>query len=111
MKISHSAWIFFAALAISPITSAPVFADTLLLQRTQKEQNAAVPRRGSTMSSVEAQFGAPSKKLAAVGKPPISRWEYPAFIVYFEHSHVIDTVMRKASESEMGAKPVAQPKR
>jgi len=28
-----------------------------------------------------------------VGKPPISRWEYPGFVVYFEHEHVIHSVV------------------
>jgi hypothetical protein len=28
-----------------------------------------------------------------VGKPPISRWEYPGFIVYFESDHVIHSVV------------------
>jgi hypothetical protein len=98
------------AVFISPAAISTAQADTLLVQRVSKEAP-ATPRRGSTMSSVEAQFGQPSKKHAAVGRPPITRWDYPAFSVYFEHSHVIDAVATKASDSEMGAKPVAQPKR
>jgi hypothetical protein len=31
--------------------------------------------------------------IPAVGRPPISRWEYPGFIVYFEHEHVIHAVV------------------
>ncbi len=50
------------------------------------------PARGMTMTRVESSFGAPSNRLAPVGQPPITRWEYPGFIVYFEHSHVIHTV-------------------
>jgi hypothetical protein len=50
------------------------------------------PARGMTMNRVEATFGTPSNRLAPVGQPPITRWEYPGFIVYFEHSHVIHTV-------------------
>lgn len=53
-----------------------------------------VPARGITMSKVESAFGAPTQRAAAVGKPPITRWEYPNFVVYFEHEHVIHTVLR-----------------
>ena len=46
-----------------------------------------------TMDQVASKFGAPATKVPAVGKPPISRWEYPGFIVYFEHEHVIHSVV------------------
>jgi hypothetical protein len=50
------------------------------------------PTRGMTMTRVESKFGAPSNRVAPVGQPPITRWEYPGFIVYFENQHVIHTV-------------------
>jgi hypothetical protein len=52
------------------------------------------PTRGATMSKVEAQFGAPTQRLEAIGKPPITRWEYPGFVVYFEHERVVHAVVR-----------------
>lgn len=52
------------------------------------------PTRGMTMSRVESTYGAPTNRLAAVGQPPITRWEYPGFVVYFEHQHVIHAVRR-----------------
>jgi hypothetical protein len=45
-----------------------------------------------TMQKVEAAFGAPASRVPAVGNPPISRWEYPGFVVFFENDHVIHTV-------------------
>ena len=50
------------------------------------------PGRGLTMDQVEQRFGAPSKKLDAVGQPPITRWVYPGFVVFFEYNLVIHTV-------------------
>ena len=50
------------------------------------------PARGITMGAVEAKFGAPANRHAAVGKPPITRWDYAGFVVYFEHERVIDAV-------------------
>jgi hypothetical protein len=50
------------------------------------------PTRGMTMSQVESRFGPPASKVPAVGKPPISRWDYAGFKVYFEYNHVIHSV-------------------
>jgi hypothetical protein len=58
-----------------------------------KESDVATPSRGMTMDQVATKFGAPATKIPAVGKPPISRWEYPGFIVYFEANHVIHSVV------------------
>jgi hypothetical protein len=58
-----------------------------------KESDVATPARGMTMDQVATKFGAPATKIPAVGKPPISRWEYPGFIVYFEANHVIHSVV------------------
>jgi hypothetical protein len=57
-----------------------------------KESDVATPTRGMTMDQVATKFGAPVSKVPAVGKPPISRWEYPGFVVYFEADHVIHSV-------------------
>ena len=72
-------------------------ADTLLIDGLATEtQNASErPTRGMTMSRVESQFGPPSERRGAVGEPPISRWEYPGFTVFFEHEHVIHAVVRR----------------
>ncbi len=48
-----------------------------------------MPVRGMTMGEVEHHFGPPEKRYPAVGNPPISRWKYDGFIVYFEGRHVI----------------------
>ena len=50
------------------------------------------PARGQTMTAVEARFGAPQTRHDAVGAPPITRWDYAAFSVYFEKDRVIDAV-------------------
>jgi hypothetical protein len=44
------------------------------------------------MTQVEAKFGAPVTKHDAVGQPPITRWDYAGFSVFFEHDRVIDSV-------------------
>jgi hypothetical protein len=58
-----------------------------------KESDVVTPARGMSMDEVATKFGAPVAKVPAVGKPPISRWEYPGFVVYFEANHVIHSVI------------------
>lgn len=52
-----------------------------------------MPHRGMTMEQVKQNFGEPVKIIAAVGKPPISRWIYDGFVVYFENNHVVHALM------------------
>jgi len=51
------------------------------------------PVQGMSMTSVEQKFGQPEQKSAAVGEPPITKWTYPDFVVYFEHNLVIHSVV------------------
>lgn len=52
------------------------------------------PKRGTSMKQVEAKFGKAIKIHPTKGKPPITRWDYPEFSVYFESNSVIHTVSR-----------------
>lgn len=54
----------------------------------------AGPSRGERMVSVERKLGAPTTRHEPVGRPPITRWDYPGFSVYFESDRVIHTVRR-----------------
>jgi hypothetical protein len=73
----------------------PAAAETIAVENgiAVKESDVATPTRGMTMDQVSTKFGAPTSKVPAVGSPPISRWEYPGFVVYFEHEHVIHSVV------------------
>lgn len=86
-------------------------ADTLLVDRADVAKAMHGPKRGTLMTQVEAQFGAPQQKLEPRGGqqpqwPVIHRWVYPEYTVYFENTHVIDVVSRQASPGEIGPKPV-----
>ncbi len=56
---------------------------------------AGKPTRGMSQESVQANFGSPQSTVAAVGDPPISRWEYAEFVVFFEHDRVIHAVTKR----------------
>ncbi len=74
--------------------SGPLMAETLVVndQLTVRDSSVERPRRGTTMTEVEKHFGAPVEKHATVGQPPITRWDYAGFSVFFEHDRVIHSV-------------------
>jgi hypothetical protein len=72
-------------------------ADTLLLDGVQVAEATRTerPARGVSKAQVEQRYGQPTRMVAAIGEPPISRWEYPGFVVYFEFDHVVHAVPRR----------------
>lgn len=81
-------------------------ADVLLIDRVEAKAGTNMPQKSATMTQVRAQFGDPVSERAAVGEPPITRWEYNDFIVYFEHQYVITTVLKKSKPTEIGPEPI-----
>jgi hypothetical protein len=88
-----------AAFALAALLATPAFAETLVVgdQVALRESSVQTPARGSSMSTVESRFGAPREKHGAVGEPPISRWDYEGFSVYFEKNLVIHAVVTGAA--------------
>ena len=84
----------FAALALA-LTALPVRGEVLLIDAIADEAAVQTPSRGSSMDAVRSRYGEPDEIHAAVGEPPITRWMYPEFTVYFEHEHVIHAVVRR----------------
>jgi hypothetical protein len=88
---------------LAPVGAA--VAETLVVNDQVQVRQSSVERpvRGASMSAVEQKFGAPAQKHAAVGgcsagaspckTPPITRWDYPGFSVFFENEHVIESVV------------------
>lgn len=78
------------------LAAAPLYAEQLSMpaeQQPAQEYTIQTPGRGMTMSQVEERFGSPVTKHDAVGEPPITRWDYSGFSVYFEHQYVINSVI------------------
>ncbi|MDH5181887.1 MAG: hypothetical protein OEZ39_12420 [Gammaproteobacteria bacterium] len=78
-------------------------ADNLTVPEKQEEKpetfSVTLPGRGMTKENVLSQFGEPEKKYSAVGTPPISRWVYKGFTVYFESNYVIHAVFHTPEEN------------
>lgn len=97
MAASTRAFVIILAMAWSLVSTGGIArADTLLVESLNAAQPSIAerPKRGSSMARVEAQFGPPSSRSGAIGQPPITRWDYAAFTVYFEYDHVVHAIGR-----------------
>jgi hypothetical protein len=82
-------------LALSAAT--PALAETLSTDTGNPAASGGQPNRGSSMAAVQGRFGEPTQRHATVGNPPITRWDYPQFSVYFEHDRVLHAVLVRTS--------------
>ena len=84
---------FFLLLSLGLACSGGAVGDTLLVESAQSGSSVVRPAQGMVMEQVLQQYGEPQQRLGPVGEPPISHWVYGDFIVYFEHQHVIHSVL------------------
>ena len=84
--------LFFGAFGVAS-------ADTLQMKGVSASADSSRPTRGMTAASVESKFGAPESRQSPVGEPPISRWEYKDFVVFFEYDRVIHAVVKRQKAS------------
>lgn len=80
------------------LLSSGAIADVLLIDAIEQApinspEGVPRPSRGMTMSQVKGKFGEPSVAHSRVGEPPITRWDYPDYSVFFEYSHVLTSVV------------------
>ncbi|MCK4950864.1 MAG: hypothetical protein KAS48_03535 [Gammaproteobacteria bacterium] len=89
-----------SAVSLLMALAIPVHGDELQMKSVGDEpenspEGILRPTAGMSMEQVLQQFGEPQKMKGAVGDPPITRWIYASFIVYFEHKYVIHSVVPK----------------
>ena len=82
------------------LTSGTIFADVLILDEVRQVARMDLPENGQTMNSIESKFGAPESREPAVGDPPITRWDYDRYSVYFEHDIVLFSVLHPGNVVE-----------
>ena len=103
---------FLVAAACLTMPAITVVAQELAVPAPSQPATAERPTRGMHMDRVLARWGEPTERLAPVGggsaaQPPITRWVYADFIVYFENSLVINAVTRRPAPAA-AAEPPAQ---
>jgi len=72
------------------IEEAPAGEATRSPRRTAEDR---VPSRGMNKDNVRNVFGEPAREHAPVGDPPITRWDYADYSVFFEYNKVLHSVM------------------
>lgn len=84
------------ALLLAVGISAPASAEQLQMPAEEPMAPPAasmdMPIKGMPKAQVREMYGEPNEIKAPVGEPPITRWVYDGFTVYFEYSHVIHSV-------------------
>ena len=85
--------IIFTTALIAQVSFAEVLKIPVGTQALDKQQR-QLPINGQSRSTVEAQYGAPEAINQAIGKPPISSWQYRDYTVYFEYDHVLHSVRK-----------------
>jgi len=86
-------------LSLALVGASPVFADVLLMEGIQSAPDINVPRNGITMAQVRQQYGNPATEHPAVGEPPITRWDYDGYSVFFEHDLVLHSVIHHQAKN------------
>ncbi len=79
------------------LVSASAGADVLTINTFQPEVRPGdhLFVNGLSQQAVLARFGEPKERLAPVGQPPISRWVYETFTVYFEYNIALHAVVHR----------------
>ena len=90
--------IVFIALLL--LMSGAAYADVLIIDEVRQVEKMDLPRNGESKASIEAKFGTPAARKPAVGDPPISRWDYDRYSVYFEYNLVLYSVLHPGNVVE-----------
>lgn len=90
------------ALGLLMLATGLVRADVLIIEEVRQVERMNLPRNGQTMQAIEAHYGAPDRRHAAVGEPPITRWDYADYSVYFENDRVLFSVLHRGQAIARG---------
>lgn len=97
MKKRSLGLVFGAIGSLAILLPQTAFAQDAPVPVTQQSQQAVnKPRTGQSMNTVESTYGSPIEAAPAVGEPPITRWRYADFTVYFEYDKVIHAVTHRS---------------
>lgn len=94
----HKVFLLLAAIGVALSTA--LRAEVVTVPETAAVP-AHLPQRGMTQAAVLKAHGEPAARHAPAGgdspqHPPITRWDYPGWSVFFEKSLVIDVVVKDA---------------
>ncbi|MGD9171804.1 MAG: hypothetical protein PVI97_17410 [Candidatus Thiodiazotropha sp.] len=78
----------------------PASADVLLIDSINSaplnsEEGVPRPKRSMSMDQVSQRYGQPLAAHPSVGEPPITRWDYSNYSVFFEYDLVLTSVLHR----------------
>jgi len=85
---------------VLPAAVGTAVADVLLIEEVRQAESMQLPDNGMKKSEVRSSYGDPAKIHNPVGDPPITRWDYQNWSVYFEYDLVLFTVLKKGQVVE-----------
>ncbi|MES9860762.1 MAG: hypothetical protein ABW157_03460 [Candidatus Thiodiazotropha sp. LLP2] len=85
----------FACLLSQSAIAEVLLVDSIDAAPINSEEGIPRPTRSMTMDQVNQRFGQPSAAHPSVGNPPITRWDYPSYSVFFEYNHVLTSVLHR----------------
>lgn len=97
----------FLLIVIFTLGSSTSFAETITIPIANQGNylgNVDKPVTGQKKRSVQAKYGQPMASSGPSGEPPITRWDYENFSVYFESETVIHSVLKHRKQNELPAK-------
>lgn len=98
--------IFRLLLIFACLYNLPSIAQTIIIPVAQQGNNQLpVPKQGQHLNSVVREYGQPITKHPAVGQPPIIRWDYTDFSVYFQGTTVIHSVHTHQPQQPISSQP------
>ena len=92
-KINQNILIPF--LIILSINASAINTDSRMDQSNNLISSEKIPIRGMTSIIVKEKHGIPKSSSKPVGNPPITKWEYEKFVVFFEYNLVLHSVIKR----------------
>lgn len=86
-------------LLVTAVNTVTAKADVLLIEQVERAKSMQLPANGLSKQQVTQRWGEPMQQYAAVGEPPITRWRYADYSVYFEYDRVISAVLHDAESN------------
>ncbi|MES9945432.1 hypothetical protein [Candidatus Thiodiazotropha sp. CDECU1] len=85
----------FICLLALPVSADVLLIDSINTAPINSEEGIPRPTRSMSMDQVSQRYGQPVTAHPSVGEPPITRWDYGGYSVFFEYDLVLTSVLHR----------------
>jgi hypothetical protein len=78
-----------------PASAEVLLIDSINASPINSEEGVPRPTRSMSMDQVSQRYGQPLTAYPSVGEPPITRWDYSNYSVFFEYDLVLTSVLHR----------------